>query len=81
MRGTFIALSIALSVATPAFAQLKPEVQTGSLIPVKPQGLDPKDAGVVRKHGRPRDGLQITSGRTCSPTPMNGRHFSLLAVQ
>jgi len=37
-------------IATAAHAQLKPEVQTGSLIPVKPRTLEREDAGVVRKH-------------------------------
>lgn len=33
-----------------ALAQLKPELQTGSMIPVQPKAVDPRDAGVIRKH-------------------------------
>ncbi|MDR6849639.1 hypothetical protein J2X47_002930 [Sphingomonas sp. BE270] len=32
-----------------AFGQLKPEVQTGSLIPVAPQAVEAKDAGLIKK--------------------------------
>ena len=35
--------------ASPAAAQLGPEVQTGSRIPVKPKLVSPRDAGIVRK--------------------------------
>jgi hypothetical protein len=45
-----LGLFAALVIATPAQAQLKPEIQTGSMIPVKPQPLDEKRAGDVRKH-------------------------------
>lgn len=43
-------LVAAVMIAAPAQAQLKPEIQTGSMIPVKPQTLDEKRAGDVRKH-------------------------------
>jgi hypothetical protein len=36
-------------LATPVAAQLKPEKETGSRIPVQPQSVDHKAAGVIRK--------------------------------
>lgn len=36
-------------VPLPAMAQLKPEMQTGSLIAARPEAVDPKQAGVIRK--------------------------------
>lgn len=49
---TAIASVAALLVAAPviAHAQLKPEIETGSMIPVQPKAVDPKDAGIIRKH-------------------------------
>lgn len=38
-----------VALPTAARAQLKPEMQTGSLVPVNPKALKAKDAGVVRK--------------------------------
>jgi hypothetical protein len=37
------------AMPTPAHAQLKPEMRTGSLIPVKPKPVGAKDTGVIRK--------------------------------
>ena len=39
-----------LAVPAMARAQLKPEIQTGSMIPVKPKAVGSKEAGVIRKH-------------------------------
>lgn len=48
IRATLIAFSAA--IPTTVHAQLKPETQTGSMIPVQPHALDEKRAGDVRKH-------------------------------
>lgn len=38
------------TASSTANAQLKPQIQTGSLIPVKPTSVDPKTAAVVKKN-------------------------------
>lgn len=43
-------MGLALCVAQPSAAQLKPQMQTGSLIPVKPEAVDARRAGAIRKH-------------------------------
>jgi len=51
LRAAVVPAAAFLAVAPfPALAQLKPELQTGSMIPVQPKVVDPKDAGIVRKH-------------------------------
>lgn len=45
----FLLLVLVITVAAVAHAQLKPESQTGSFIPVKPEALDRRDGGIVRK--------------------------------
>lgn len=41
---------VALASAAPGHAQLHPETKTGSLMAARPNGIDPKAAGVIRKH-------------------------------
>jgi hypothetical protein len=40
----------ALAMSTTAHAQLKPEIETGSRIPIQPRPLDAEKAGIIRKH-------------------------------
>lgn len=52
MKARLTGLAIAVSAAAlpmTAQAQLKPETPTGSLIPVKPETVDPQQAGRIRK--------------------------------
>ncbi|WP_066589991.1 hypothetical protein [Sphingomonas pruni] len=51
IRAAAVLVAPLVAVASPcARAQLKPELQTGSMIPVQPKAVDPREAGIIRKH-------------------------------